>query len=227
MRLIEKAMEDYNSNSMKSKFVYYRNCLQKNHDGVNFEFDLGIYFRTYDKLFPLEKKLIALSYGNILDIGSSTGYYIPYLMDKGITTGIEISAKINDIAHKDGISNTIIADLFTYKFSNKYDTITLIGNDIALAGTIFRLKKMLKIFYELLNKNGQVLLNIRHIRTLKYWPVVFTPQYDDHFGIPFKLLFLNVNFFLNCALKYGFRGTIIDKDASTGMLFYLVKLVKF
>lgn len=226
MMLLGKAVEDYKSNSMKSKFMFYRNCLQKKYNGINFEFDLGIYFRTYDKLFPLEKKLIDLSYGNILDIGSSTGYYIPYLMDKGTTTGIEISASINDIARKDGISNTVIGDIFTYKFSNKYDTITLIGNDIALAGTNFRLKKMLNIFYKLLNENGQVLLIIRHVQTLKYWYVVFTPQYDDHFGIPFKLLFLNVNYFLKFSLKYGFRGTILGKDVLTGMLLYLVRLVK-
>lgn len=217
---------DYHSNKMKSKFILYQNCLQKKYNGIKWEFYLGIYFRNLDNLFPLEKKLIDLSYGNILDIGSCTGYYISYLMDKGTTTGIEIPPKINNIARKDGINNCVTGDIFTYKFNNKFDTITLIGNDITLSGTFYRLKKMLKRFTELPNENGQVLIIIRHIRTLKYWHVVFTPQYDGHFGIPFKCIFFNAHFFRNFASKYGFRASIFGKDESAGNLYYLIKLVK-
>ncbi|KKK46500.1 hypothetical protein LCGC14_0801940 [marine sediment metagenome] len=155
--------------------------MQKEYNCKEWVFNLESYFRPLNKLTKLEKKLIDLSYGNILDIGSNTGYYIPYLMDKGTTTGIEISSKINNIARKKGIYNCITGDIFTYKFNNKFDTITLIGNDITLSGTLHRLKKLLKKFSALLNKNGQVLLIIRNIQTLKYWHVVYTPHYNGHF----------------------------------------------
>jgi len=226
MNLFGCAIEDYHFNRLKSPFILYRHCLQKEYNGIKWDFNLGIYFRSWDDLYPLEKELINLSYGNILDIGSSTGYYIPYLMDKGTTTGIEISPKINNIAQKEGIDNCVIGDIFTYKFNNKFDTITLIGNDIALSGTLYRLKKMLKRLAGLLNENGQVLIIIRHIRILKYWQVVYTPQYNGQIGIPFKILFLNALYFKNFAVKYGFRASIISKDESTGILYYLIKLVK-
>jgi len=226
MDLFGNAIKDFYSNSLKSPFILYRHCLQKEYNGLKWKFDLGLYFRSFEKLYPLEKKLIDLSYGNILDIGSSTGYYIPYLMDKGNTIGIEISSKINEIARNKGLLNCIIGDIYKFQYNGTFDTITLIGNDIALSGTLYRLKKMLKKLAELLTKNGQILLIIRHIQTLKYWHVVYTPYYNGHFGIPFKILFLNVYFFCKFTSKHGFRAAILDKDDSTGILYYLVKLVK-
>ncbi|KKK44977.1 MAG: EamA-like transporter family protein [Candidatus Lokiarchaeum sp. GC14_75] len=104
MQLLEIALEDYHLNNMKSKLMQYKNSLQKEYN-EKLEFDLSIYFRKWEDLFPIEKKLIDLSYGKILDIGSCTGYYIPHLMKKGTTTGIEISSKINNIARINGINN--------------------------------------------------------------------------------------------------------------------------
>lgn len=226
MDLFGDAIEDYHLNNVKSPFFFYRHCLQKKYNGIKWKLNLGIYFRSWDELFPLERELINIAYGNILDVGSCTGYYIPYLMKKGPTTGIEISSKINNIARKDGRFNCITGDILTYKFNSTFDTITLIGNDIILSGTLLRLKKMLKKFNTLLKDNGQVLLIIRHIRTFKYWHVVYTAQYNGHFGIPFKCLFLNVKFFTKLASKYSFQSSILDKDESSGNLSYLVKLVK-
>lgn len=224
--LFGDAITDFYLTKEKPNFVLYQNCFQKEYNGEIADFDISLYFRKFDDLFPMERKLIELSYGNILDIGSNTGYYFPYLMEKGNTLGIEISPKIIEIAIKNGFSNIIIGDIFSYKFKISFDTITLIGNDIALSGTLSRLKKMLKKFAELLSENGQVLIIIRHVRTLKYWQVIYTPRYNDHYGFPSKYLFLNVKFFKEFAFKQGFHAEIIGKDESTGFLYYLVKLVK-
>lgn len=226
MKMFADAIEDYYSYNLKSSFVFYKHCLQKKYNGIKIIYDLGIYFRSWDKLDRLEKKIINLSYGNILDIGSCTGYYIPYLMNKGPTTGIELSSKINNIARKKGLDNCISGDFLKYKFNKTFDTITLFGNDIALSGSLFNLKKILKKFKKLLNHDGQVLLIISHIRTLKYWHVIFTPKYEGHFGIPFKLLFFNTHFFNKFAAKYGFYSSILGKSEMLGDLSYLVRLVK-
>ncbi|MFX1311118.1 MAG: methyltransferase domain-containing protein [Promethearchaeota archaeon] len=225
MNLFANAILDYSKN-MKSKFIFYQHCLEKKYNGKKWEIDFGIYFRSFNELNPLEKRLLNLSYGKILDIGSCTGYYIPYLMDKGTVTGIEISPIINSIARKKGIDNCVIGDFLTYEFDCKFDTITLIGNDITLSGTLRGLKKVLKRFAELLNEKGQILLIISHVRILKFWHVVFVPKYNDHFGIPFKLVFLNVNFFKKFAFKHGFHASIQGKGNITGRLSYLIKLIK-
>jgi hypothetical protein len=190
------------------------------------EFNLGIYFRTWDDLWPLERKLINMSYGNILDIGSCTGYYIPFLMEKGSTTGIEVNQRINNISRKNGNTNCFIGDIFTYDFKSKFDTIILMGNDIALSGTLYNTKKLLKKLKELLNNNGQILLINTHVRSLKYWHVVFTPRYNGQFGIPAKYLFFNTSYFRKFALKYGFLTTVLGKEEHGGIPSHLLKLVK-
>ncbi|MFX1311985.1 MAG: class I SAM-dependent methyltransferase, partial [Promethearchaeota archaeon] len=170
--------------------------------------------------------LIELAYGNILDIGSCTGYYIPYLAEKGTAIGIDISDRIIAYAHKRGIHNCVYGDIFHYKFNTTFDTITLIGNDIALTGTLFNLKRLLKRFYRLLNPGGQILAITRHIAPLKYWHVVYVPEYEGKIGPPLKCLFINVNYFMNLSRKYGFTPEIITSNDDENFLLYFVRLIK-
>jgi len=224
--IFAEAIEDHYSNKMKSKFLLYQHCFQKDYNGFKEEYNIGIYFRKWGSLYSFEKKLINLAYGKILDVGSNTGYYMPYLMKQGNVTGIEISQRINNISTKNGFYNSIVGDFFKYKFNNKFDTITLIGNDVALSGTLYRLKKLLKKLFNLLNKNGQVLLLIRHIRSLRYWHVIYTPRYKGKFGISAKYLFLNTHFFIKLSEKYGFKAEILSRHPTTGNPYYLVRLIK-
>jgi len=226
MDFFGEALEDFSSNNPKSEYIFHLNSKLKKFNNRKSVFDLSVFFRSRSKLTLLEKKLIDSSHGNILDIGSNTGYYIPFLMSRGTTTGIEISPTINNIARKKGLSNCIIGDVFTYEFNGKFDTITLLGNDIALSGTRHSLKKMLAIFKKLLKNKGQVLMIIRQVHTLKYWHVVFTPEYDGRFGIPAKYLFLNAHYFISLCGKQGFKAKIIDKEGPKENLFYLLKLEK-
>ncbi|MFX1457596.1 MAG: class I SAM-dependent methyltransferase [Promethearchaeota archaeon] len=227
MDFLGTALWDYSSNNLKSKFKFHQYCWQKKYNAYAYEVDLRRYFRTLPDLTYLERTLLDLSHGNILDIGSNTGYYIPFLMKKGVTRGIEISPTTNQLARKNGINNCITGDIFNYKFKLTFDTITLLESDIAFSGTLFRLKKLMKIFYKLLNLNGQVLLIMRDIRTLKYWRVVYTPSYNGCFGIPFKLLYLNINFLKRIAQKYNFQFMLLGKEGPPEQRFYLIKLLKY
>ena len=226
MNFLASAIKDYSSNDLKSKVIFHRNSYYKKYNNYEWDFYLGIYFRDKDNLIPLEKMLIDLAYGEILDVGCSTGYYIPYLMEKGTTTGIDISEVIIKFAQGRGYFNCVVGDIFKYKPNHKFDTITLVGNDIALSGTLHGLKKMLKKFKDLLEDNGQVLVIMRQVHTLRYWRVVYTLEYGGRFGIPIKCLFLNVNYFIKFCEKQGFTASIIDKEGKVGDSFYLIKLEK-
>ncbi|KKN39304.1 hypothetical protein LCGC14_0744560 [marine sediment metagenome] len=226
MNFLASAIKNYSSNDVKSKVIFHRNSYYKKYNNYEWDLYLGIYFRDKKDLTFLEKKLIDLVYGEILDVGCSTGYYIPYLMEKGTTTGIDISDIIIKFAQGRGYFNCVVGDIFSYKSNHKFNTITLVGNDIALSGTLHGLKKMLKKFKALLEDNGQVLMIMRQVHTLRYRHVVYTPEYDGRFGIPIKCLFLNVNYFTKFCEKQGFTATIIDKEGKVGNSFYLIKLKK-
>ena len=235
MDFLSKAIVEYYVTKSDSKLILHRNCLRKRyddyyrlrkHDEKIYELDLNIYFRTFNDLSELEKEIIDLAYGDILDIGSCTGYYMPYLMEKGNLVGIDISDRIVNFAHERGLHNCVTGDIFTYKSDTSFYTITLVGNDIALSGSFYNLKKLLKKLYTLLTDDGQVLAIVRQIETLKYWPVVYTPEYEEQIGIPFKCLFLNVAFFMSLSRKYGFIPEIIVNNKSKDFLFYLVRLKK-
>jgi SAM-dependent methyltransferase len=54
------------------------------------EHNLDRYFRTPDKLSTIEKRMITMCYGNILDVGCGTANYFPLLNKQGTVIGIDI-----------------------------------------------------------------------------------------------------------------------------------------
>ena len=226
MNFFGMAVRDYNWGRREFKFIFHINCLQKRHNKGTWELNLKTFFRKESQLTLLEKQLISLAKGDILDIGSNTGYYIPSLMKRGVTTGMEISPPILKISHEAGLLNCIEGDIFKYEPCHKFDTITLLGNDIVLAGSFYNLRKMLKKFKAILNNDGQILMIIKQVRTLKYWSVVYTPEYRGEFGVPAKYLFLNAGYFITFCAKLGFEGKIIGKEGPNEDLSYLLRLEK-
>ena len=82
MDFYAKAVLDYAKNKVTDfKFDF--------EDGNLFPHDLSRYFRSFDALQPIEKTLISICKGKILDIGSSTGYYLPF-MERGGSLGLKL-----------------------------------------------------------------------------------------------------------------------------------------
>ena len=106
--------------------------------------DMSRYFRTYVHLSRLEKKLISLSKGEILDVGCATGYYIPALNRNGTVRGIDISRQAIKVAKENGLTNCKTADIFNFRTNKKFDTITLLENNLGMAETPKGAKKLLK-----------------------------------------------------------------------------------
>jgi SAM-dependent methyltransferase len=225
MDFFGKALRNYQNGDKKSNFSYHQNCFRKKYDDKKFDINLGRYFRTYEELYRLEKKMIGLVHDNILDIGCNTGYYMKSLMEHGNAVGIDISGEIIQIAHDNGLLNCYKGDIFEYQFNRKFDTITLFESDLAITGSIRYLKKLLRILKSLLKKEGQVLAIIRHLPMLKYWNVVYTQEYQGKIGTPFRCCYVNVSYLARIAGKLGFRLEILDKEIiEDNTILYLIKL---
>lgn len=241
MNFFADAVHNYWIEDKETKLIAHQNCLyplkykvrDSNGDikihrfnGRKFEFDISRYFRDFADLDRVEKRLIYLAYGEILDIGCNTGYYMRELSNKGNAIGIDISERLVKIAHDRGVSNCYVADIFKLKTNRKFDTVSLMECDLGIAGSSRRLKKLVKKLYTMLNDNGQILTVMRHIMTLNYWNIVITLEYNGHFGTPFRWVYINIPLFFKVCKRLGFRLTMIEKEIVNEIPLVLVRLIK-
>lgn len=181
----------------------------------------GRYLRTPSKLNELDKKLTNLAYGEILDIGCATGNYVPLLMKKGKVDAIDISPKVIQVAQEKGLDNCHVADIFNYKPNHKYDTITLLENNLGMGGSIEKIRELLKILSNLLKDDGQILLIQRNISE-EYYIGEITVEYKGE-QESFNWVHLSQKLVENLCREEGLKLEILDK--SRGQL-YLGKITK-
>ena len=188
-------------------------------DGIKYPHDLSRYFRNFAELQPIEKHLISLSKGKILDVGSSTGYYLSFMEKQGKVTGLEIAKKLVEFGNHNYTKNLIQGDIFSLVFNEKYDTITLLENNLGMCKDVEGLNKFISIFDGILTPEGQILImtkkydkknhkyNFNNITTL-------TPYWNGKKGIGFNWITFDQEYLANIFLKYGFvtEQVFLDED---------------
>lgn len=162
-------------------------------------------FRPYTKLNKSEKKIISLSHGNILYVGCGTGNIIPALEKRGEVIGIDISPKVIEVAKKKGLSNCLVADIFSFRTDQKFDTILLFGNDLGVGGTPEKTKKLLGILKNILKENGQILGIIRTYSRGDYKQMRLTPIWKNKTGTSFDWILFSENFVKNLCKAVGLK----------------------
>lgn len=185
-------------------------------------YSLAERFRSYSKLNKVEKKLIALSYGQILDIGCGTGNVIPALEKKGKVRGIDISPKVVAVARQRGCNKCVVADIFKYLPKQKFDTITLFGNDLGLGGTVRKTKKLLEVLKSLLKNDGQILAITRNYTHGDFKEMTLTPVWKKKTGPSFGWIIFNIYFLSDLIEKQGLNSEIISTNSS----YRLVRITK-
>jgi SAM-dependent methyltransferase len=215
MDLFGEALKAYALGN-RSKFYF------KEPSGKISECDLKRYFRSVNQLSRLEKKLISLSRGDILDIGCGTGNYIPLLTRRGKVLGIDISKNVIDAAGMMGHKNCIVADIFNFPTKRKFDTITLLGNNLGIAGSVGREKKLLKILSSLLKSDGQILAIIRRLPDKKYLATRLNPIWKNKIGPKFGWIHFNIDFLSDLCRRGGLHLKVLRGNQHS----LLIKIVK-
>ena len=190
--------------------------------GNTFEQPLKKYFREYRQFDKIEKKLISLARGNILDVGCGTGIYIPHLMKRGNVIGIDISPTVIRVAKARGLKNCKAANIFTWKPKQKFDTITLIENNLGIAETPEKTKKLLKKLSSLLTENGQILSNCGAVQTSEFYIHHYTTIYNGKKGQPFKWISFNEKYLAKICKETELKMQIIGRKKYE----YLAKINK-
>lgn len=189
MDLFWKALKDYYNNNSNKKFY----LIDKNWN--KFENDISRYFRDdIERFDTIEKTLFQNTKWNILDIWSATGYYFPYLSDNiENIKWVEISQDAIDIAYKMWYY-VEKCDIMNDKLYWKYDTITLLWNNLSLWWDIKSTKKLIWILKNLLKKDWKILAIFKKEEDEKYFIWEFCVEYKKQLLEPFKWIRININY---------------------------------
>jgi|694.fasta_scaffold135856_3 SAM-dependent methyltransferase len=179
-------------------------------DGIREDHNLSRYLRTkFEELSQTEQKLISLCSGNILDVGSATGYYLPFMKEKGSILGLELSKDLVKFGNQHFSKDLVCGDFFNYNFTSKFDTITLLENNLGICKTEEGLFKMIEIFDQILEPTGQILIITRKYNrsfSNSYKNIVtLTPYLNGQKGGSFDWITFDEEYLKDIFLKKGFK----------------------
>jgi SAM-dependent methyltransferase len=192
-------------------------------DGIRYPHDLSRYFRTLDELQPIETKIISLCSGKTLDIGSSTGYYIPFMAKHGPVMGLEISNRLVEFGKEHYSKDLVQGDLFSYEFNNQFDTITLLENNLGICKNVEGLMKLITIFDKILSQQGQILIMTKKYNKVNYHysfnnVATLTPYWNGNKGESFDWITFDEDYLTQVFLEKGFRTEQVFLDGDNLLL---------
>lgn len=133
---------------------------------------------------------------------------------------------LNDVTHQNFYAPT----------KQKFDTLLLLMNGTGIAGTLSNFPLFLSRLKELLNKNGQVLIDSSDLIFLYedeegianiplngnyYGELTYKFQYNNRISEPFPWLFIDEDLFREFATNAGFNFEVLKKGENYD---YLVRL---
>lgn len=186
-------------------------------------------FRSYDQMPALEKKALLLSTGTVLDVGAGAGSHSLYLESNGLTvTAIDQSAGAITVLKerlKSPDSKIVLESIWDHK--EKYDTILLLMNGTGIFEKLSRATSCLENLKNLLNTNGQILIDSSDLRFLYedeedgglwvdpskeyYGEVTFSLQYKGIESASFDWLYMDYELLKTHAQKAGLKAELVQK----------------
>lgn len=189
-----------------------------------------VFFRDVSHMPDLEKYMLSLCRGKVLDAGAGAGSHSLWLQEKQFDVwALDISPAAVQIMQQRGVRQTVCGNIFTYK-DHVFDTILLIMNGIGISQTIAGLRKLLKHFKKILHRNGQILLDScdvsyleeANIYTHYIGEVTYQFEYKHKVGKPFEWLYLDISTLEKIAMEEGWHCQVIYEESES----YAARLVK-
>ena len=116
-------------------------------------------FRSYEEMPEIEKKALNLCRGRILDVGCGAGSHSFYLQQKDFSvTAIDTSEGAIEICEERGIKDARNL-AFKALSEERFDTLLLLMNGTGIVGKMQNLDAFFRKIKELLNEDGQVLID--------------------------------------------------------------------
>lgn len=199
-------------------------------------------FRSYDQMPALEKKALLLSTGTVLDVGAGAGSHSLYLESNGLTvTALDQSPGAITVLKerlKSPDSKIVLESIWEHK--EKYDTILLLMNGTGIFEKLSRATSCLENLKNLLNENGQILIDSSDLRFLYedeedgglwvdpskeyYGEVTFSLQYKGIESASFDWLYMDFELLKTHAQKAGLKADLVQKGEHYDYLARLTKI---
>ncbi len=217
----EQAFLDfYNGNNNNEVIVH---CNKGDDEAVALKY----FFRSFDEMPLLEQKALEQCRGKVLDIGAGSGCHSVVLNERGMDiTALDILEGFTSIMRKRGLPKVINSDIMDYS-EEKFDTLLMLMNGIGFTKDFSGLEKFLHHAHKLLNPYGQIILDSSDLLYLYqqedgsvmidlneayYGEVIYTVEYGNKSGKPFKWLFVDFSSLQEIADKCGFQAELLYED---------------
>ncbi len=194
-------------------------------------------FRTFDNMPHLEQKALNMAYGKVLDIGAGAGCHALALQERGMDVkAIDISPLSCEVMKERGIKDVECVNLFCKQLQGKYDTLLLLMNGTGIAGKLSQLPALLNRLKELLNEEGQILIDSSDLKYIYenedgsmdidlnapyYGEVDYQMQYSEIKGEPFDWLYTDPMLLASVSKQCGLQCQIMEQGEHYD---YLAKL---
>lgn len=179
--------------------------------GNTYEHPLSRYFRGPKEFTRIERRMIRLARGRILDVGCGIGTHLPSLSKRGVALGIDISPTVIRLAKARGNKNCRVADICAFSPRSKFDTIVLFENNIGMAGTIRGTKRLLGRLASILAPDGRILTNA-NLTEDRHFTAELTPRYGDKRGSAFKWMHFDEKTLKRLCETAGLTMEVIDRE---------------
>lgn len=192
---------------------------------------VSLFFRSRDELMGVDRAALAMTRGRVLDGGAGVGSLALLLQEEGVrVTAVEVVPEGVDIMRERGVKDPRQGRLEDLSSDDLFDTILLLMNGTALAGTLGGLPTFMSTLARLLAPGGQVLVDSTDLLGGEVWaghdphgqidgevqvhePYPGELQYQLSFrgrrGAPFPQLFVDSRTLSRLARKEGWVTEVV------------------
>lgn len=229
--LFGKAILDFQTNNSPENLITETSISEAD------EMSIAYLFRSYQEMPKLEQKALQLAKGKVLDVGCGAGSHSLTLQnDRNLEViSIDISANAILACELRGLKNAKVQDIITLE-NEKFDTILLLMNGTGIFKTLKETTIYLQKLKNLLNPNGQILIDSSDIIYMfdededgKKWipdnryygELTFTISYKNETEETFPWLYLDYNTLQNLAFTNNLHCELVTEGEHFD---YLAKL---
>lgn len=199
---------------------------------------VSLFFRTREKLREVDRAALSMARGRVLDVGAGVGCLSLILQEEGSSvTAVEVIPEAVEIMTGRGVKDAREGRIEDLPAGPDFDTLLLLMNGAALAGTLAGLPRFLQTLAGLLASGGHVLLDSTDVldgeeeaADPQGWGEGEYPgefQYQMEFqgqrGAPFPQLFIDPATLKRVAAEGGWRMELVWQGAEGD---YLARLTR-